>query len=108
MDPAAVGWIGGIAGGAVGVIGAAIGVYASLGSAKSAAERRFLWIGTSVFCVLIGGHLAALFFIPQPWNGLSWLVYPPLLIATIFWFNRRQTELRQEGENGGACSADGS
>jgi hypothetical protein len=96
MDPALAGWIGGITGGVVGVAGACVGVYASLASAKSSAERRFIWIGSATFCVLIGAHLAALFLIPQPWNGLSWLVYPPLLMATIFWFNRRHAKLRQE------------
>ena len=98
MDPALVGWIVGIAGGVIGLIGAGIGVYASLSSAKNDAERRFLWIGTGVFCRLSGAHLAAIFLIPQPWNGLSWLVYPPLLIATILWFNRRQAQLRATGE----------
>jgi hypothetical protein len=49
MDPALAGWIGGIAGGVVGVIGACVGVYASLASAKSSAERRFIWIGSAAF-----------------------------------------------------------
>lgn len=97
MDPSTIAWIGGIAGGVIGIAGAGVGIYASLASAKNDAERRFLWFGVSVFCLLIGAHLAALFLIPQPWNGLSWLVYPPLLIATIVWFNRRQAQLRQQG-----------
>lgn len=100
MDPALAGWIGGIAGGVLGLLGAGIGVYASLASAKSSAERRFVLIGSAVFCLLIGAHLAALFLIPQPWNGLSWLIYPPLLIATILWFNRRQAALRMPTDEG--------
>ncbi|HEV7280100.1 MAG TPA: hypothetical protein VGN57_07805 [Pirellulaceae bacterium] len=102
MDPALVGWIGGIAGGAIGLLGAGIGIYASLAASKSSAETRLIWTGAAILCVLIGGHLATLALVPVPWSFLSWVFYPILLTATILWFNRRQAKLRQHGSGNGS------
>jgi hypothetical protein len=96
MDGATWGWIGGIAGGLIGVMGGLFGTWMSLRAAKSPAERAILWrfviacwVGVALFCVLA-------FVLPSPWNVLLWIPYLVLLAVGIAWCNAALRRVRSQ------------
>jgi len=76
--------------------GSAIGTYFSVKNTSGARERVFMirvsvftWIAVSIF-------VAALMFLPKPYNWLLWIPYGIALPPTIIRWNKRQMEIRNE------------
>lgn len=96
MTEAEAGWVGAIVGSALGIAGAAIGVWASVRAAKSPAEKRLMlrWgLGFSAFALVF---CAAVILIESPWKWALWAVYGPLLAFAIVRCNRAQARIRAE------------
>jgi hypothetical protein len=96
MDPSTWGWIGGIGGGLIGVLGGVLGTWMSFRATQSPAERAVLWrwaiacwVSVVLFCVL-GMTL------PEPYNWLIWLPYPVLLCVGILCANRALARARSQ------------
>jgi len=87
------GLIGAIAGGLIGMMGGAIGVYVSLKNATRPRERslmvRFAGFSAVWLCVLC----AWLFLMPSPWGQWAVVLSLPALLV-IPWINRRAIRAR--------------
>lgn len=95
---AMAGWIGGIVGSVIGILGGLFGTWCSIRNTNSPREREFV-VKASVMCwVFVGGFLAAMFLIPSPFRFLLWIPYPFLLVAGIVYWNRGQQRIREEDE----------
>ena len=89
MDPATIGWWGGLGGGL-------LGCYCSIRNTNGPRERR-LMIGASGVCLAaVALFLGALRLTPQPYRPLLWLPYSLLLPWGIRVINRRQVEARAQ------------
>jgi hypothetical protein len=89
----------------MGLVGGAIGTYASVRNTAGPSERAFMirvaaavWIGATAFVI-------ALIVVPFPYKWLLWIFYVPALITTIVWGNRRQRQIRLE-EGAASFAAD--
>lgn len=96
MDPSMMGWIGGLVGGGIGLLGGAFGTYCSLKGTKPGPERQLMirwsiamWIGVSVF-------VAASLLLPNPYRWMLWIPYAPLLVWAINSCNRGLARVREE------------
>ena len=94
MDQAMMGWIGGIAGSAIGIAGGVFGTWCSIRNAQSQQERRFVirwavyfWLGCSAF-------LALLFVTPNPYRWFFWIPYSFVLVWAIKKCNEGQARIR--------------
>ncbi len=92
------GFIGGLIGGVLGLLGGAVGTYFSIKNTAGPRERMFMvqvaivaWIGVSAFVL-------GLLMLPQPYNFLLWVPYGIALPLGIVWSNRRQRMIRSEEE----------
>jgi hypothetical protein len=93
------GWIGGIAGSILGVLGGLIGTWFSIKNTSGPRERAFM-IKASVLCWLfVALFLAGLFIIPRWYNLLVWIPYVILLPLGILKLNATQQRIRQEESN---------
>lgn len=88
------GLVGGILGGTLGLLGGAIGTYASIKNTQGPKERAFMvrasviaWIGIITFLVL-------LLALPKPYNYLMWAVYGILLPLGIVKTNKGLAAIR--------------
>lgn len=102
MNP---GWIGGIAGAAIGIIGGTIGTAASIRNTSSPRKRAvavrasiILWTAGILFLVL-------LFLLPMPWRFLLWIPYSILLPLGIITWNRTAQRIREEEQENNPPSA---
>jgi Ca2+/Na+ antiporter len=97
MNNAAMwGWIGGLAGAVIGLVGGVVGTYFSIRNANGPRERSFM-IKSAVVCwmaILI--FLGLLFVLPHPYRWLMWIPYSVLLPLGIIYGNRRQQAIRQQ------------
>lgn len=96
MDPSMMGWVGGLVGGGIGVLGGAIGTYFSLKGTKPGPERQLMirwsvamWIGVTAF-------VAASLLLPNPYRWMLWIPYAPLLVWAINSCNRGLARAREE------------
>ena len=96
MDPSMFGWIGGIVGSGIGVLGGVFGTYCSLKATKPGPERRLMirwsvamWIGVTAF-------VAAMLLLPNPYRWLMWIPYAPSLMWAINRCNRDLARVRAE------------
>jgi hypothetical protein len=95
------GWMGGLAGGAIGVLGGLFGTYCSIKNTNGPRERAFL-IKASLLCwILIGAFIAGILLIPPQYNSLLMVAYAVLLIFGIYKGNQTQLRIRQE--EAGCC-----
>ncbi len=94
MDGATVGLIGGITGAVVGCLGGALGTYLGIRSARSRAERRFLFRWSVLLWLAIIVFLAALWLIPTPYRFFLWIPYPFLLLWFIHHINQGSAQIR--------------
>ncbi len=98
MDASQVGLVGGIAGGVIGLAGAAIGTYFNIRNTSGPVERT-LAVRLAVLCfawVAVSCTLG--FLMPRPWNGLAVLLNLPLLLS-IPRMNRGLARARTEDES---------
>jgi hypothetical protein len=96
-----IGWIGGIGGAALGVLGGAIGTYFSIKNTAGPRERAFM-IRVAVLA-WIAAFLVALWWTPFPYQAWLWVSYVLALPLAIRASNRRQAQIRRE-ESFGAGS----
>lgn len=90
------GWIGAIAGSALGVAGGIIGTFFSIKNVKGPIERSFM-IKSAVVCwIAIVMFLGLLLFLPVPYRYFVWIPYGILLPLGIIYGNRRQQAIRQQ------------
>ena len=90
------GMVGGIIGGTLGLMGGAIGTYASIKNTAGPRERQFMvriaivtWVVVTLFVVL-------LFVLPSPYRWLLWIPYGVALPLAIVALNRKQQAIRSE------------
>jgi len=106
MDPETIGrlggWIGGIVGGGIGVLGGLIGTYFTIKNTKSARERAFAMKASIICWILVIAFVAAMLLIPTWHKHLLWIPYAVLLIWGIRVWNKTQFRIRNE-ESGGAA-----
>ncbi len=96
MDPGTIGLIGGIGGGAIGVMGGVIGTYFSVKNTAGPRERAFV-IRVSALCwVAMVAFVAVLWWTPFPYQALLWVLYGISLPLAIRAWNRRQEQIRYE------------
>ena len=97
MTSQTLGLIGGIVGGIIGCLGGAYGTYCSIKAAKNDASRSFIKKASLVNWILALVFVAAIVFIPRPWNFLVWVPYSLVMIFDIRYMNRRIFELEKKG-----------
>ena len=97
MDP---GIAGGLIGGGLGVIGGAIGTYASIKNTFGPRERRYMirvsvvgWIAITLFVLL-------LLVLPNPYRFFLWIPYAVGLPSAIISCNRKQRAIRAKEQVG--------
>jgi hypothetical protein len=88
------GWIGGIAGGSLGVLGGLIGTYCAVRNTNGPRERRFVIRAAQVSWGLLTLFLVGLFLIPSPYGFLLWIPYSFLLVVGIRAMNLGQQRIR--------------
>ncbi len=91
MDPS---YIPGIFGGAIGVLGGAIGTYYSIKNTNGPRERQFMIRCSVVVWVFVTGFLVGLFLIPAPYKWLLWIPYGVGLTMGIRFVNNQQQRIR--------------
>jgi hypothetical protein len=100
MTPEAVGWLGGILGAAIGLLGGVAGTYFTIKNARGPRERAFVIRAAIVSWVLVLAFLGAMLILPSPLRYWLWLPCGILLPLGVLWWNRRQSRIRRE-ESGG-------
>lgn len=88
-------WVGGIAGGLIGLAGAVFGTYLSVRNTHGPRERAFMIRAVAV--IWVGGlaFLGLLLGLPDPYRWFAWLPYSVLLPLGIVYGNRRHQAIRQ-------------
>jgi hypothetical protein len=90
------GWIGGVGGSLIGVVGGIIGTYFSIRNTNGPRERAFV-VKCVVYCwAAIAIFLGLLLFLPNPYRGFIWAPYAILLSLGIRHANTRQQQIRKE------------
>jgi hypothetical protein len=94
------GLIGGIAGGALGLIGGSIGTYFSIKNTRGPRERAFM-IKCSIVCwIAISLFLGLMFTLPAPYRHFLWIPYAILLPVGVAVGNREQSKIQKiESQN---------
>jgi hypothetical protein len=90
------GWIGGITGGLLGLLGGVIGSWFSIKNTNGPRERAFMIRATAVCWVAILLFLGLMFALPMPYRFFLWIPYGVLLPLGISYWNRRQRQIRRE------------
>ena len=93
MNP---GLVAGLVGAFMGLVGGAIGTYASIRNTAGPRERAFMIRVAGVVWIAVTAFLVALVVVPFPYKWLLWIAYVPALVAAIVWGNRRQRQIRSE------------
>ncbi len=90
------GWIGGIAGAAMGLLGGVIGTYFSIKNTSGPRERAFM-IKAAILCwVFVGLFCAGMWLIPSWYKMLLVVPYVAILLFCIRWGNATQSRIRRE------------
>ena len=96
MEPETAGWIGGVGGTVLGVLGGAVGTYFSIRNTRGPRERAFM-IRASVACwAAVAAFLVVLWLIPSPYRFLLWIPYGSGLAWAVRAGNRVQEQIRRE------------
>jgi len=88
--------VGGIVGGAIGVIGGLLGTYFSIKNTNGPREQAFVIKASIVGSLAIAAFLAALFLLPSPYRHWLWGAYIILLVLGILKWNKKQAQIRRE------------
>ncbi|MEM9399416.1 MAG: hypothetical protein AAF984_04345 [Verrucomicrobiota bacterium] len=92
------GFIGGILGSIVGIIGGGLGMYCSLKRAKDATQKKAIWIFSALIVALVGVFIAAPYLMPSPYKYFLILPYLGVLFLLIFGFNKIYQKSNKSGE----------
>ena len=91
-----IGTIGGIVGGALGLMGGIFGTYCSIKNTNGPKEKTFMikasiitWIGIILF-------LALMFLLPNPYRFYLWIPYGIVLPIAIIKGNKIQQKIKKE------------
>ena len=94
------GLVGAVVGSAIGIVGGAVGTWASVRNTHGPRERRLMvraaigaWIFVTAFVVL-------LLVLPSPYRWLIWIPYGLLLPWAIISLNKKQRAIRLEEAGG--------
>ena len=90
------GLIGGILGGAIGLLGAVYGTYCSVKRAQTKREKSFILKSAAVMTLALAAFLIPLLTIESPWRFLLWGAYGIALPLGIVYINKKQQAIRQE------------
>lgn len=90
------GLIGGIIGGAIGLLGAVYGTFNSVKHAASRREKIFIIRAAIYMTAGLAIFLFLLLSLKTPWRFLLWGVYGIALPLGIVYINRKQQSIRQE------------
>ncbi len=90
------GWIGGIAGGLIGLAGGAVGAYLSIKNTGGPRERMFMIKMTIAAVIVVAIQLTLLFTLPHPQRHLVAVSTAVLLPIAIVFGNRKQRQIAQE------------
>jgi hypothetical protein len=96
MDASQVGLIGGLLGGALGVLGGAAGTFFSIKNTSGPDERAFMVRVAIAAWLIISAFIAGQLLLPRPYNWLLWIPYGIGLPFSIIWLNRRQAQIRSD------------
>ena len=88
------GMVGGIIGGTLGLLGGAIGTYASIKNTGGPRERQFMVRTAIVTWVMVTLFVILLFVLPSPFRWLIWIPYGVALPLAIVSLNRKQQAIR--------------
>jgi len=91
-----IGLIGGIIGGAVGLLGGGLGTYVSIKNTSGPRERAFMIQVAIVTWIVVAAFVFGLWALPKPFNFLLWVPYGIFLPLGILWSNRRWRRIRAE------------
>ena len=103
MDWGMVGpWVGGIAGGTIGMMGGLVGTYFSIKNTQGPRERA-LMIKAAVYCwIFIALFLAGMLLLPHRYNLLLVIPYLAVLVWGIRKLNATQLRIRNEEASAGS------
>jgi len=90
------GWIGGIAGCAIGIAGGAIGTYFSIKNTNGPRERAFMVKSAAVAWIVGIVFIALLLLWSSPYRWLLWIPYGIFLPLGIRYGNNVQQRIRRE------------
>ena len=99
------GWIGGIAGGVLGLLGGLVGTYFSIKNTNGPRERAFMVKAAAVCWVAILVFIGLLLALPNPYRWFLWIPYAVLLPLGINYGNRKQQRIRDEEVQGPSAGA---
>ena len=90
--------IGGVVGGAIGILGGIVGTYFSIKNTTGIKERAFM-IKCCIACwIAIGLFLGLMFTLPVPFRHFLWIPYAVLLPLGITAANRKQSKIKKMEE----------
>ena len=95
MDGITAGWLGGLVGSVIGVLGGALGTYFSIKNTAGPMEKAFMVKFAAIGWIGIAAFLSLLFVLARPYNFLLWVSYGILLPICIVYCNRRLQQIRQ-------------
>jgi Ca2+/Na+ antiporter len=90
------GWIGAVAGGAIGLAGGIIGTAAGVRSARGPRERAYMVRAAALFWTAGLTFLTLLLLLPSPWRFLMWAPWSLLMPLGIVTVNRGLARRRAE------------
>ncbi|MFH1680722.1 MAG: hypothetical protein ABIH26_08765 [Candidatus Eisenbacteria bacterium] len=90
------GWIGGISGAVIGLIGGVVGTYFSVKNTRGPRERAFVVKACATGWAAVVLFLSLMFVLPNPYRFLLWIPYLILLPIGIRFWNRAQQRIRRE------------
>ncbi len=101
------GWIGGIAGCVIGLVGGIIGTYFSIKRTNGPLERSFMIKSAIVCWIAILIFLGMLLCLPNSYRWFMWIPYSILLPLGIVFGNRKQQAIRQQESQNKMDAGDG-
>ena len=100
MDPETIGrfggWIGGIVGGGMGVLGGLSGTYCTIKNTRGPQERAFAIKVSIIGWMLVLAFVSAMLLIPTWHKHLLWMPYAVLRIWGIRAWNKTQLRIRND------------
>jgi hypothetical protein len=90
------GWIIGLVGGGLGILGGLVGQYFSIRNTRSPRERALMIKASVVFWIALVPFFGLIIALPNPYRHLLWIPYCFLLPLGINAVNRMQQKIRSE------------
>ena len=96
MDGQNIGWMLGLGGGLIGVLGGALGTWMGIRNTNGPRERAFMIRVAAACWVAVLAMLGLQIVLPPPWRYLLWIPYVIALSLGIPRLNRTQQRIRRE------------